>query len=85
MKTFSYTIRDELGLHARPAGLLVNAAKQYQSSITVTKGEKSASCGKLLALMGLGIRCGDTITVTVEGSDEEAAQAGIRAFLESNL
>ena len=85
MRTFTYTIKDELGIHARPAGMLAKTAKNYESEITITKGEKSVVCTKLMALMGLGVKCGDTVTVTVNGADEDAAEAGIKAFLEENL
>lgn len=85
MKTFNYTIKDELGIHARPAGLLLKAAKAYDSEITITKGEKAVACTKLMALMGLGVKCGDTVTITVSGGDEEAAEKGIKEFLEANL
>lgn len=85
MKTFEYTIKDELGIHARPAGLLAKTAKNYASEITITKNGKSVVCTKLMALMGLGVKCGDTVTVTVNGADEDVAEAGIKAFLEANL
>ena len=85
MKTFEYTIKDELGIHARPAGLLVKAAKAYASEVSLTKGDKTVSCTKLMALMGLGVKCGDTVTITVNGADEDAAEAGIKSFLEANL
>lgn len=85
MKTFEYVIKDELGIHARPAGMLAKTAKEFESEITITKGEKTVGCTKLMALMGLGVKCGDTITVTVNGADEDAAEAGIKAFLEANL
>lgn len=85
MKTFEYTIKDELGIHARPAGLLAKTAKNYESEITITKNGRLVVCTKLMALMGLGVKCGDTVTVTVNGADEDAAEAGIKAFLEKNL
>lgn len=85
MKTFTYTIKDELGIHARPAGMLAKTAKAYDSEITITKGGKSVLCTKLMALMGLGVKCGDTVTITINGGDEAAAEQGIRAFLEANL
>lgn len=85
MKTFTYTIKDELGIHARPAGMLAKTAKSYDSEITIAKDGKSVVCTKLMALMGLGVKCGDTVTITVNGGDEEAAAEGIRSFLENNL
>lgn len=85
MKTFNYTIKDELGIHARPAGMLAKAAKAYDSEITITKGKKTVGCTKLMALMGLGVKCGDTVTVNISGGDEEAAEKGIKEFLEANL
>ncbi|MBQ8314735.1 MAG: HPr family phosphocarrier protein [Lachnospiraceae bacterium] len=85
MKTFEYTIKDELGIHARPAGMLAKTAKEFDSEITITKGEKTVGAAKLMALMGLGVKCGDTITVTVNGGDEETAFEGIKTFLENNL
>lgn len=85
MKKFEYTIKDEVGIHARPAGLLVKEAKQYESKITVTKDGKSAEAAKLMALMSLGVKCGETVEVAVEGGDEEKAYEGIKTFFEANL
>ena len=85
MKTFTYTIKDELGIHARPAGLLAKKAKELDSEITITKGEKTVGATKLMALMGLGVKCGDTITVNVSGVDEENAEKAMKEFLEVNL
>ncbi len=73
MKEFRYTISDKNGIHARPAGLIVQCAKGYQSAQTLWLGEKSADCRKLFSLMQLGVKCGDEIRVTADGSDEDAA------------
>lgn len=85
MKNFTYVIQDEVGIHARPAGLLVKEAKKYASKIIISKGEKSAEATKLMALMALGVKCGEEITVSVEGEDEEAVVNEIKSFLENNL
>ena len=85
MKQFQYTITDPVGIHARPAGLLVKAAKAFQSSITVEKDGKTAAATKLMALMGMGIKQGITVTVTVEGADEEEAAAAMEKFFQENL
>ena len=85
MRTFEYTITDEVGIHARPAGLLVKEAKNYDSVIKVTKDGKSAEAKKLMALMGLGVKKGDTVTVSVEGGDEDAVAAKMEEFFRNNL
>jgi phosphocarrier protein len=86
MKSFAYTITDEIGIHARPAGLLVKEAKNYQSAITLTSAAgKSADVRKLMALMALAVKHGETVTITAEGADEEMAIAGMEAFFKANL
>lgn len=85
MKQFTYTIKEPVGIHARPAGLLVKEVKKYQSAVTIEKDGKGVNALKLMALMGMGIKCGDTVDVKVEGSDEEAAAAALEAFFQANL
>ena len=85
MKTFEYTIKDELGIHARPAGLLVKEAKKYESECTNTKDGKTKKLTQLMMLMSLGVKQGETVTVTAEGADEDAAIAGLKEFFEANL
>ena len=84
MKSFEYTITDPVGIHARPAGILAKEAKGYDSVIINAAG-KAAEAKKLMALMGLGIKQGETITVTVEGGDEEGNAAKIEAFFKEHL
>lgn len=85
MRTFAYSITDPIGLHARPAGMLVKEVKKYQSKITIEKEGKTCDAGKLMMLMGLGVKHGDTITVAVEGSDEEMAAKELAGFFQANL
>lgn len=86
MKQFQYTVTDPMGIHARPAGILVKAAKALDSAITLTKEDgKSASATKLMAVMGLAVKAGQTVTVTVEGGDEEANFQTIEKFFRENL
>lgn len=85
MKEFSYTIKDELGLHARAAGSLVKKAKDFSSSITVEKNGRSASAKGIFALMGLCVKQNDTVTVKVEGEDEDTAAKEIETFFAMNL
>ena len=84
MKKFEYVIKDELGIHARPAGMLIKEAKKYESKIVLSTGEKKAEASKLIAVMGMAVKCGQTVEVEVSGSDEEAAFEGMKAFFEKN-
>lgn len=83
MYSFSYTITDPSGIHARPAGLLVKEAGKYESKITIIKGEKKVDARRLISIMGMGIKCGDTIAFEIEGSDEAIAGAQMEAFMQS--
>ena len=85
MKTFTYTIQDPIGIHARPAGMVAKKAAEFQSVFTIAKGEKKADARRLMSLMGLGVKHGDTITVSVEGPDKAEAAAAFEAFLGSLL
>lgn len=85
MKNFSYVIKDEVGIHARPAGLLVKEAKKYESKIILKKDGKQAEATKLMALMGLGVKCGQTVEVEISGADEEQAFESVKTFFEENL
>ena len=69
MKEFKYVVQDELGLHARPAGLLV----------------KEADAKRIMAVMSMGVKQGVEVTVTVDGEDEDAAFEAIKTFFETNL
>ena len=85
MKEFTYTIKDEQGIHARPAGELVKAAAAYPCKVTISKDGKEVDAKRILGVMGLGVKCGEEITVCTDGETEEAASAAIEAFLKANL
>ena len=85
MKSFEYVITEPVGIHARPAGMLSKEGRKYKSTICVVKGGMSVNVLKLMGLMGLGVKCGETVTVTVEGEDEDVALAGMQEFFAANL
>lgn len=85
MEEFEIRVEKENGLHARPAGKLVNVAGGFDSNITVTKGNQSASAKGLFALMGLGIKQGDKVTVECEGIDEKNAIVAMKEFFKNNF
>ena len=82
MKEFDYTIQDALGIHARPAGQLVKVVKGFASKVTLTKGEKTIDATRLMSLMGMGVKQGDTLHITV---DEAEATETLQKFLKENL
>ena len=85
MQTFTYTITDPEGFHARPAGMFVKEVKKFPCTITVAKGGQRADAHKMFGLMGLGIKGGQTITIECEGEQEAEAAAALEAFLKENL
>ena len=85
MKTFEYTITDELGIHARPAGLLVKEAAKFESKIMIASPKKEVDAKRIMGVMSMGAKQGDLIRVTVEGPDGEAAADAMELFLRKNL
>lgn len=86
MKTFTYTITDPLGIHARPAGMLAKAAKAYaDTTVTVTKGDSTVKATQLMKLMNLTVKKGDEVTVAAEGPQEDEAIAAMEKFFKENL
>lgn len=85
MKTITYTVTDPQGLHARLAGTLVKRAKELGCKISLTKGDKTIDATKLFSVMGLGVKGGDAIVITLEGENETQAEQDMRAFLQKNL
>ena len=85
MKEFIYTVKDPLGIHARPAGLLVKAASAYRSDITLELDGKTADAKRIFAVMGLGAKCGHSLKVNINGTDEEEASGALKEFFEKNM
>ena len=85
MKEIKHVINDPLGMHARPAGMLVKAVAGYASKITVTAPTGTADAKRLMALMRLAAKQGMELTVTIEGADEAKAAEELKAFLAANL
>ena len=85
MVEISYVITDELGIHARPAGQLVKAASGFQSSIQIGTPAKMVDAKRIMGVMGLALKQGDTLTMKFDGQDEEEAAKAIETFLKENL
>lgn len=86
MKSFQFLIHDELGIHARPAGLLAKLAKEYKDTVvTVTKAGNTVKATQLMKLMSMGVKRGDEVTVAAEGPEEDAAIERLQAFFQENF
>lgn len=85
MRSFIYTIKDEQGIHARPAGLIVKEAKTFRSEIILKRGNDMADLKKLFAVMGLAVKKGEEVTVTINGDDEDEAANNLESFIRINF
>ena len=85
MKEFKHVIQDPMGLHARPAGMMVKACAGYASTITITAPSGKADAKRLMGIMRLAAKQGMELTITVEGADEEKVAAELQAFMAANV
>jgi phosphocarrier protein len=85
MKEITYEIKDPLGIHARPAGLLVKKLQEFESAVTIKRGGDSCDGKKLLALMKMRVKTGEAISLQFDGADEAPAAEAAEAFLSENL
>lgn len=85
MEQFTYILTHDTGIHARPAGLVVQEAKKHVCKITVKLSEKTADAKGLFSLMGLSAKGGDCVTVCCDGADEVAACAALKKLFEAQL
>jgi len=85
MKELRYVIKDEVGIHARPAGLLVKKCAGFPCSIRMGRPDKMVDAKRVIGVMSLGMKCGDELLLTFDGADEEKAAAEVESFLIENL
>lgn len=85
MVNFTFVVKDEMGLHARPAGLLVKETAKCSSKVTIKKGEKSGDAKRIFNIMGLSIKGGEEIEIAVEGENEQEEAAALKAFVDENI
>ncbi|MDR2049507.1 MAG: HPr family phosphocarrier protein [Treponema sp.] len=84
MTKITYRIDDEMGLHARPAGLLVKMAAKFKSDIQLGTPAKMVNAKRIIGVMSLTLKQGQEMTMTFDGEDEQEAAAAVGAFLEEN-
>lgn len=84
MKELTLTIKGTSGLHARPASQLVTAAQKFTATIEIKKADRKVNAKSLMSILSLGAVQGDSVTVFIDGSDEDlAAQEMTRLFEET--
>ena len=81
MKEIIYVVNNSLGIHARPAALLAQCCINFKSAVMVAKDDLKADGDNVLQILALGAKKGDTLKVTIDGEDEEAAEKAINELL----
>lgn len=85
MKTATVTIRNKVGLHARPAAMLVNAARQQSCAILLRKEDCEIQLNSIIGLLRLAVKQNDVVTLCADGPDEDAAVSALVALIESKF
>lgn len=84
MSKFTAIVKDPVGLHARPASIVVAAASKFTSNINITAKGKTGNLKSIMNVMALGIKQNEEITIEATGVDAEAATAAIKTAMEAN-
>ena len=85
MKIVEYTIKDALGHPRSTGGTAGQGGRQVCLENHDRQPEKEVDAKRIMGVMSLGVKCGDTVKITIEGEDEETAAAAMQAFFEGNL
>ena len=85
MKEFNYVLKDDNGIHARPAGILVKEVAKFKSEVKVTLREKVADARRIFALMRLGAKKGDELLISISGEDEDEVTEKLKEFFSENF
>lgn len=85
MKELKYVITDPMGIHARPAGLLVKEVAKYKCDIKLTSGTRTVNAKGIMGIMSLGIKKDQEVTFAFDGEDEETAYEAVKGFMQENL
>ena len=85
MKQETVIVTSASGLHARPAGLLVGKAKEFESEVTFTKGEQTISAKSIMGILSLGTSQNDQLVIQTSGSDEDEALSAIVSLFQTVL
>lgn len=79
------TIKNQVGLHARPATFFIQKANEFKSGIWIEKDDRRVNAKSLLGVLSLGITRGTTVSITADGSDEEQALNSLVELIQTNF
>mgnify|MGYP003511233221 CR=1 FL=1 len=85
MITKEVVIKNQVGLHARPATFFIQKANEFKSSIWVEKDDRRVNAKSLLGVLSLGIIKDTTVTIIADGADEVEAIATLAELIESDF
>lgn len=85
MKTLIVTLKNETGLHARPASLLTECVNKFESEIMVKKDENTYNPSSMMSLLSMEAGSGTELTFTIDGSDEDLAFAALKKLIENEI
>jgi phosphocarrier protein HPr len=85
MQEVTLTIRNKVGLHARPAALFVQTANRFKAKVVAVRDEREANAKSILSVLSLGANQGAVVTVRADGEDEAQAIEAIRLLVEDNF
>lgn len=85
MKSFKYVVKDPMGIHARPAGVMVKMLSGLPCEVTLEANGKKANGKKIIGVMGLGVKQGQSVEIFVEGQDEDKVVEDLKKFFAENF
>jgi len=85
MKRIEIELKNETGLHARPASLFVKMASDYVSEVKLIKEDRSCDAKSIMGVLSLGVMKGDKLAIEADGKDEEEAVLALKNLVESNF
>lgn len=85
MITEKITLKNRLGIHARPASVIVKTVNQYQSKVSIGTESRMADAKSILGVLSTGLKLGDEMTITADGPDEELCIAQLLEVVEQKF
>lgn len=85
MKNLEVELKNETGLHARPASLFIREASKYTSDIVVVKDGTEYNGKSIMGILSMGATKGDKLNIKIDGPDEEEAYKGLENLFENEI